>query len=165
MKTICLKVNLSSAKTNILLDGRDTGLFTQLNKIVITGFYLRVDKEKVMLIIFSRENSLVSVCMTNIKLNFCNYCTIQKNVHLPRPTTDPRANSFHKEIKCVFCLVYSSWRKQDLMHRKSGMNSLLQYGSQITMNNHTMHDNRKDTSSSWGYFHFDTCPVANNFRL
>ena len=41
---------------------RDTRLFAQHDKIAVTGLYLRVDNKKVMLIIFSLENSLVSVC-------------------------------------------------------------------------------------------------------
>ena len=74
MKTVCLKVNLnkeehsfeckSSVKYPVMQ--RDTGLFTQHDKIAITGLYLWVDNEKVMLIIFFWENSLVSVCMTNL---------------------------------------------------------------------------------------------------
>ena len=42
---------------------RDTGLFTQQDLIAITGLYLYIDHQKVLLIIFSRENSLVSLCM------------------------------------------------------------------------------------------------------
>ena len=52
MKTVCLSVNVSSAKTNILYDDaittkvmfsvlqkRDTRLFTQQNVIAITAFF------------------------------------------------------------------------------------------------------------------------------
>ena len=82
MKTVCLKVNVSSAKTNILLDGaiivkvvifsvmqRDTRLFTQQDLVTITGLCLCIDHQKVLLIIFSRKESLVSICMTE-KINF-----------------------------------------------------------------------------------------------
>ena len=36
---------------------RDTRLLTQHDIIATTGLYLRVDNEKVMLILFTRENS------------------------------------------------------------------------------------------------------------
>ena len=42
---------------------RDTGLFTWQDLIAITDLYLCIYQEKVLLIIFSRENSLVSLCM------------------------------------------------------------------------------------------------------
>ena len=50
---------------------RDTGLFIQHDKIVITGLYLRVDNEKVMLIIFSQENSNMSRDMTKPTKRVC----------------------------------------------------------------------------------------------
>ena len=41
---------------------RNIGLFIHKDNIVTTGLYLWVDHKKVLLIIFSRENSLVSFC-------------------------------------------------------------------------------------------------------
>ena len=38
----------------------------------------------------------------------------QTNVRLCRTNTGFQTNSFHKELKCRFCLLYSSWQKQDL---------------------------------------------------
>ena len=78
MKTGCLKVNVSSAKKNIPLDGAITvkvnlnflsckeipDYLLGRNKIAITSLLLCVDNKKVLLIMFSVENSLVSLCMT-----------------------------------------------------------------------------------------------------
>ena len=78
MKTSCLKVNVRSAKTKILLDGaiiltvnlnflpckEIPDYLLRRNTITITCFYLCVDNEKVLLTIFSVENSLVYLCIT-----------------------------------------------------------------------------------------------------
>ena len=108
MKTICLEVNVSSAKTNILSDGaitakvklfvsdmqRDTGLFIQQDLIAVTGLIYAV-----LPTMFSRENSLVSLCMTE-KIK-----TFAIIVRLRRNNIDIEADSFHKELKCGFCFV------------------------------------------------------------
>ena len=90
-----------------------TGLFTQHDKITITGLYLCIDNKKVMLtcIIFSWENSLALVCMTK-------YLTeLLQLLHHPN-TIDLKINSFQKELKCVF-FTYSSWWKQDFCKHQS----------------------------------------------
>ena len=105
-KTVCL----SSAKINIIFDGAVTAkvkLFflsckeIQTTKIAITGLYLWIDHRNVLLTIFSRENSQISLCVTEIR----NYCPIKKNVRLRRANTDLETNSFRKKIKCGFCFV------------------------------------------------------------
>ena len=76
MKPVYLKVSVSSVRTNILFDcaiivkvklffvsWKEIPGFTQLVLIAITGLYLYIDHQKVLLILFSRENSLVSLCM------------------------------------------------------------------------------------------------------
>ena len=61
-----------------------TNLITQQDLTVITGLYLYIDNQRVSLI-FSGENSLVSLCMTEkLNYNFHNYCTFQKNVCIRR---------------------------------------------------------------------------------
>ena len=88
METACLSVNVSSAKTFFLMVQLlqknyfsvmqrdtisvfywDTILFAQQDLIAIIGLYLCTDNQKVLLIIFSRKNSLVPPCMTE-KITF-----------------------------------------------------------------------------------------------
>ena len=73
------------------------------------SLYLCIDHQKVLLTIFSRENSLVSLCMTKNNLPFATIAPSKKNVRLCRTNIDLEANCFHKELKCEFCFVMVFW--------------------------------------------------------